>query len=259
MAAPGWLRKWRTARSLEEHAGALVRAEWVNSLQRIIEESSECLVAVDEEGRVREASRVARSFLHLHPGSAEILLFEDLFSSHARQAVIEWRERFVKHNSELAPGAKRALAPFQAVLATGTVVRLQLRSAIDADGDEVRRWLIYFENHTSRMALRETEERLEAGMRGLMDTIDSGVLLFDAVGNIRLVSNRLTQIMGLEARSLLEQGTIDALIESLAGRFSHPAGARTSGQPWPDPHPHAAACRRAHQNGDCRRWPRDFN
>ena len=60
-------------------------------------------------------------------------------------------------------------------------------------GDEIRRWLIHFEDHGSRKALREAEGRLEAEMRGLMDSIESGVLLLDAAGNIRMVSDRLAQ------------------------------------------------------------------
>src|SRR5260370_5136790 len=71
----------------------------------------------------------------------------------------------------------------------------------------------------------EPEGRVEVEMTGLMDSIDSGVLLLDAAGSIRAVSDRIGQIMGLEARSLLEQGTLDALIDSLAYRFNHPAEA----------------------------------
>jgi two-component system NtrC family sensor kinase len=62
-------------------------------------------------------------------------------------------------------------------------------------------------------------------LTGLMDSIDSGVLLLGAKGNIRVVSERLAQIMGMEARAMVELGTIEALIESLAGRFSQPAEA----------------------------------
>ena len=211
------------ASALDREAARGMRTEWANSLQGMVEESSEYLVVVDEQGRVREASRAARSFLHLDLGPAEGILLEDLFSPAARHAVAEWRERFLRHDSELAPGAKRPVVPLEAALAAGAAVRLHLRSAIDARGDEIRRWLIYVEDHGSRKALREAEGRLEAEMHGLMDSIDSGVLLLDAAGNIRVVSDRLAQIMGLEARSLVELGTIDALIESLAGRFSHPA------------------------------------
>ena len=99
--------------------GARRRREWVDSLQRIVEESGECLVVVDEKGRVREASRAARAFLHLDLGHAEGILLEDFFSPAARNAVAEWRERFIRHDSELAPGAERPVVPLEAALAAG--------------------------------------------------------------------------------------------------------------------------------------------
>jgi signal transduction histidine kinase/CheY-like chemotaxis protein len=210
------------ASTLDREATRRERAERVNVLRRIVDESSEYLAVVDEKGRVREASRAARSFLHLDLGHAEGILLEDLFSPDARNAVAEWRERFIRRDSERAPGTDRRMVPLVAALVTGAVVRLHLRCAIDARGDEFRQWLIHFEDHSSQKALREEEGRLETEMRGLTDSIDSGVLLLDAAGNIRLASDRLAQMMGLEARSLFELGTIDALIESLAGRFSHP-------------------------------------
>jgi signal transduction histidine kinase/CheY-like chemotaxis protein len=200
-----------------------MRAEWVNCLQRIVEESGECLVVIDEQGRVREASRAARSLLHGDRGRSEAVLLDDLFSPATRKAVTAWRERFSRHNAEFAPGTKRPMVPLEAELAAGPAVRLHLRSVIDARDAASRQWLIYFDDHGSRETLREAEGLLEAEMHGLMDSIDSGVLLLDAAGNIQVVSDRLAQIMGVEARSLFELGTIDALIESLAGRFSRPA------------------------------------
>jgi two-component system NtrC family sensor kinase len=60
-------------------------------------------------------------------------------------------------------------------------------------------------------------------MAGLLDSIESGVLLLDADGKIRIASDRLAAIFGLESRRLLEFGTIDALIGSLTYHFLRPA------------------------------------
>jgi two-component system NtrC family sensor kinase len=70
---------------------------------------------------------------------------------------------------------------------------------------------------------RESEERLEVEMAGLLDSIESGVLLLDADGKIRIASDRLAAIFGLETRRLLEFGDIDALIGSLTYHFLRPA------------------------------------
>ena len=49
--------------------------------------------------------------------------------------------------------------------------------------------------------LREAEERLEAEMAGLLDSIESGVLLLDADGQILMASDRLAAIFGFESRA----------------------------------------------------------
>ena len=84
-------------------------------------------------------------------------------------------------------------------------------------------WLIQVEDQGAQQTLREAEERLEAEMAGLLDSIESGVLLLDADGQILMASDRLAAIFGFESRRLLEFGTIDALIGSLAYQFLRPA------------------------------------
>lgn len=70
---------------------------------------------------------------------------------------------------------------------------------------------------------RGRTERLEAELAGLVDSIDSGVLLLDADGNIRTASERFGDIFAIEWRRLLEFRTIDRLIDGLASQFSRPA------------------------------------
>jgi PAS domain-containing protein len=211
--------------ALDQEAARGERTGWTHCMRQIVEESSECLALVDEQGRIREASRAARTLLRLDSGRADEVRLEDLFSQGARDAVTEWRERVIRQDSRRGPTFERLAASLEAALPEGAVVRLHLRSTVEANGNDARRLLVYFEDHVSRLAQLEEEGRREAEMLGLMDSIDSGVLLLDAVGNIRGVSDRFAQIMGLDARSLVELGTIDALIDSLAGRFNHPAEA----------------------------------
>ena len=66
-------------------------------------------------------------------------------------------------------------------------------------------------------------ERLEAEIAGLVDSIEAGVLLLDAEGNIRMASERLGAIFGVESRRLAEFHTIGRLIDGLASQFSRPA------------------------------------
>jgi signal transduction histidine kinase/CheY-like chemotaxis protein len=199
-------------------------ARWSESLRWIVEDSSESLMFVDEEGRVCDASRAADTFLHLASGRTDEMRIEDLFAPAARNAVVNWHEHVVRHFRR-GTSTEPSVIPLEAALLTGTVVRLHLRSVVEACGNDDQRWLVYFEDFASQKAQLQAEVILNAEMLGLMDSIDYGVLLLDAVGKIRVVSDRFAQIMGLQARSLLELGTIDVLFDYLAGRFSHPAEA----------------------------------
>jgi signal transduction histidine kinase/CheY-like chemotaxis protein len=208
--------------ALDQEATRAERTGWVQSLRQVVEESSEYLVFVDKEGRIQGASRAARTLLRMDAGRTEEVRLEEFFTSSARHAVGGWRERVTRRDAEHEPSVERLVIPLDAALSVGSVVRLHLRSTVEACGNDARRWLIYFEDHGSREAHLGEVGRLKVEMLGVLDSIDSGVLILDAAGNIRVVSDRFAQIVGVEARSLLELGTIDALIDSLAGRFTHP-------------------------------------
>jgi signal transduction histidine kinase/CheY-like chemotaxis protein len=71
----------------------------------------------------------------------------------------------------------------------------------------------------------EGRERLEAEVAGLLDSIDSGVLVLDAEGRILRANAKLAVMFGIESRLMLDLGTVQILIDSLAPRFLHPAEA----------------------------------
>jgi signal transduction histidine kinase len=209
---------------LEREALREERAGWCGSFRRMVEESSEYLVFVDEDGRVCDASRAANTFLRLDSQRTDELHFEDLFAPAARNSVVKWHALVVQHFRR-GPSAEPSDLPLEAVLLTGAVVRLHLRSMVEACGNDARRWLICFEDFAFQKVQLHGEAILNAEMFGLMDSIDYGVLLLDAAGKIRIVSDRFAQIMGVQARSLIELGTVDVLIDNLVSRFSHPAEA----------------------------------
>jgi len=200
------------------------RAACSESLRRMVQESSESLVSVDHDGRVCGTSRAAESFLHLDKSHGNGMGFADLFAPAARNAVITWHEQ-VMGSSRRGMIAEPAVTSLEAALAAGTVVRLHLRFVMEAVRQNDRQWLIGFEDVASRNAQLQEQGILDAEILGLMDSIDYGVLLLDATGKIRMASDRFAQIMGLQARTILDFGTIDVLIGNIAGRCSHPAEA----------------------------------
>jgi len=210
--------------ALDREAIREERAGWSASLRRIVEESGEYLVFVDEEGRVCDTSRAADIFLQLDSVRADEMHLEDLFAPAALDTVVKWHEHVVQLFQRVT-SAKHVALPLEAALLTGTVVRLHLRSVVEPCGIDARRWLVCVEDFASQRTQIQTEAIMNAEMLGLMDSIDYGVLLLDAAGKIRIVSERFAQIMGGQASSLLELGMVDVLIDNLASRFSHPAEA----------------------------------
>jgi signal transduction histidine kinase/ActR/RegA family two-component response regulator len=211
------------ATALDREAAREERTASNENFRKIVEDSRECLIVLDGEGKILEASRAAAPLLFAPWGRMDGTLLEELFSPVARDAVTEWRSRF--HAPAAAPLQKNEAPPaaLEAALDHGGVVRMRLRGAIAGMGGDGPRWLIQVEDQEAQETLREAEERLEAEMAGLLDSIESGVLLLDAGGKILMASERLAAIFGFESQRLLEFGTIDALIGSLAYHFLRPA------------------------------------
>jgi PAS domain S-box-containing protein len=212
------------ASALDREVAREERTASNETLRRIIEDSSECLIIIDGEGKILEASRAAALLLFSPWGRVNGTLLEELFSTVARDAVTEWRDRL--HSPAPAPTQKKKEVDpvvLEAALVRGGVVRMQLRREITGMGGNEPRWLIQIEDQEAQQTLREAEERLEAEMAGLLDSIESGVLLLDADGRILMASDRLAAIFGLESRRLMDFRTIDTLIDSLTYHFIRPA------------------------------------
>ena len=75
----------------------------------------------------------------------------------------------------------------------------------------------------SRRPAAAEEDRAASELSGLLDSLDSGVLLFDASGRIRAANDRFAQMMGLDARAAREMGSLDSLAEALQSRFAQPS------------------------------------
>jgi len=238
MPAFGWFRRWRGARGVgdgettpvlaapahDREAAREERAACNEILRKVIEDSREWLVIIDGHGRIHESSRAAATFLFTPMKRINGTLLEELFSPLARVAVAEWRRRLP---SLLSPPShkKKETSPsaFEATLERGGNIRMHLRCEVTGPGGDEPKWLIQVEDLGAQQTLRDAEERLEVEMAGLLDSIESGVLLLDAEGHILMASDRLAAIFGLESRRLLEFVAIDALIASLAYQFLRPA------------------------------------
>jgi len=75
------------------------------------------------------------------------------------------------------------------------------------------------EHLTVLRAAEQKAARVEAELLALLDSVESGVLLFDAAGRIRLANSHFAQIMGLETRRVQELGDFESLVEIISPRF----------------------------------------
>jgi len=212
------------ASALEHEAAREERAASSEILRDIIEESGECLVVINENGKILQASRAAALLASPPRERVEGTLLEELFSPGAREAVTQWRGGLDAFSPAPARGKMESEpAALQAALARGGVIRLHLRREITGVGGNGPKWLVLLENQAALQSLRDSEEMLEVEMEGLVDSIESGVLLADAGGQILMASERLGAIFGFETRRLPEFQNMDALIDSLAYHFLRPA------------------------------------
>jgi signal transduction histidine kinase/FixJ family two-component response regulator len=211
------------ASALDREAARADRTAASETLRRMIEASEECLAVVDENGKIREASRAAAALLSPPWARLADVALEEVISPVARDAVTEWRDRFQQTRNAPGPSRKDFPGVLEAPIERGGVVRMRVRCEIAGAGGGGRRWLVHFEDQSASHSLRDAEERLEAEMAGLLDSIEAGVLILDSEGRIRVASERLGAILGLEPRRLLELRTMDGLIDQVAHQFSRPS------------------------------------
>jgi two-component system NtrC family sensor kinase len=236
MAEASWKRRWQGGRGVEDQAAApalpasgLAHEAFPDEgaasreiVRKIIEDSGECLVLLDEQGRILEASRPAVMLLFPPWGRMDGTPVEELFCPVAHDAVRNWRGRLRSPSGARAQEKDVPPPDFEAELARSGILRMHLRCEIRGTGRSGSSWLIQLQGQGAQQALPESVDRLESELAGLVDSIDSGVLVLDADGRILLASDRLGAIFGFEPRQLREFDTIDALIDRWALHFLRP-------------------------------------
>ncbi len=209
----------------EEHRRTLA-ADAEGSYRALLESSGEWILVVDREGIICEASRAALE--HVGLGSARLgrARLEELFSAPARERIAAWRA-----SARDAP-LEAATAPIEGVLPNGLSVRLHLRRGLPGTALSDGRRQVCMEDVTALRAAERKCQRVEAELRSLLDSLDSGVLLIDPGGRIRLMNDRFAQLTGLDPRRATELGSFDALVEAVAGHFRDPQAFAAGWREW---------------------------
>jgi signal transduction histidine kinase/ActR/RegA family two-component response regulator len=211
-----------------------------------LETTPERLLLVNATGRITQASRAARGALRLGPSLAPDARLEDLFVEGAGHAIAEWLDaltaarldRFAGAPSldpafpaappdqflAITPPNRAAVSPpLDALLRVDLPVRLSVRAHLPGPRPAAHSWLVALEELHAPAPPAVEEDRAASELSGLLDSLDSGVLVFDASGRMRAANDRFAQMMSLDARATREMGQFENLLETLSPRFAHPA------------------------------------
>jgi signal transduction histidine kinase/CheY-like chemotaxis protein len=169
----------------------------------VFDSSGEALLIVDPSGVIQRANARARELLHLREASARRDLNEFLPPSCAEQLL----------NSFKAPGGRPKI---DAALSTGFPVRITLRAVLPGAED---RLLLCLEEGLGVQRAEAKWRHADAELRSVLESVQSAVILYDAVGCLRASSLRFGEMFGLEARELARIGRFEELEEIVARRF----------------------------------------
>jgi len=208
--------------ALERNAAREERSASEKILFQMVEDSTECLLMIDANGKILQASRAAAVQLFPPWGQMEGTLLEELFFPGRRKEVTAWRGQIRSEEGTRKEKWDSSRAVLQGALERGGVVRMSLRCEVASNSANSPRWLIHVELTKNNPVSHEAEERLQAEMAGLLASIESGVLIFDVDGRILIASDRLAAILGMESRQILAMGTVHALIDNLSYYFARP-------------------------------------
>jgi signal transduction histidine kinase len=151
----------RAASALDRETAREEQKASSDVVRKIVEDSEECLIVIDREGKILEASGPAAQILFAPWGRVEGTFREELFFVEARDAVMEWRKRL--DSPALAPAQmKKRVRPvaLEAALIRGGLIGLQGRRKVSGIRSGGPRWLIQFEDEEAQHTLRPSEERL---------------------------------------------------------------------------------------------------
>ncbi|HYL09553.1 MAG TPA: ATP-binding protein [Candidatus Acidoferrales bacterium] len=192
------------------------RRRWESALRASqanrFEATFETVLLVGQDGVVQKASPSARKMLGQNAAGVGHLRLEDFFEGVNRPAIAAWRR---------ALPAKGSVDVAEGTLPNGRKVRLQNRGALPFPETTVLELEIAIEDISAKELEGSPPERARIELEALLDSLEAGVVIFDAAGTIRRVNQRFGDLFGLDPAHLGELGTAQALAAKLKDCFSN--------------------------------------
>jgi signal transduction histidine kinase/ActR/RegA family two-component response regulator len=198
------------AAALRDHSRRAEAEASDATLSTLLESGSEMFLLLDSEGRIERASRTARERLGLDSARMGHLHLEGAFPVALRPAVYSWRS-----------AAQRGEFPaaLELSLEKGSIYRLRVHATQLPGG----RWQAGLEDLT---ALRSAERRgreVDAELAAVLDSMESGTLLFDPRGRLRLANARFAHLLGLDPARLAQIPDFESLLRTVRNHFQDAA------------------------------------
>jgi PAS domain S-box-containing protein len=196
------------------HSTAVAVAD-EDGFSALFESSGEALLLTDSSGMIQRANSRARQLLGLREKNAHGVSLGTVLAEQSGAGVLLL--------CDAANPAKRSTV--EATLVTGHPIRITLRWVLGHS----RSLLLYLEEGSLVQRAERNWRRVEAELRSVLDSVPTGIVVFDRAGNVRFCSTRFGEFFGIDGRTLGEAKTMDALREVLAPRFRDP---KTFSAPW---------------------------
>ncbi len=204
-----------------------VQEEMRHAAQRsaLLEGGPEASILLDERGRITAVSASAKMLLNERQGRSVAgdqiggvgQRLMELFQTSDQPRVEAWATRALSGVADRRGERRSGPAELpEAVLSNGT--RVRLRPAMPAGGPYSIVTLETWRDADST----PTDRRAEPELRGVLEWLDEGVILFDTQDSVRALNTRFLQIAGLKSADAADLGTLDRLIFKLSEHVADP-------------------------------------
>ncbi|HKV04177.1 MAG TPA: ATP-binding protein [Candidatus Acidoferrales bacterium] len=174
----------------------------------LFDSSSEALLVIDKAGAIQKANRRARELLRLREANVRRTTLGELLPDPPDGQVSKvW-----------FPKPHPTTQSLETSLSGGVHVRITLRAILP--GSEYL--LLCLEEGSIVRRAEEKWRQLEAELRSVLDSVQSGIILFDSSGGLRFSSARFKQLFGIGVNEFARIKQYSELEELVANRFRNP-------------------------------------